>query len=83
MCNIRQKIYCPACEKNVIKNQQNINYLKEHGKCFDCQKLWQQVWKDGESTRYPQEDWIREVSEKDTVLGYHEWVLHCIERDEH
>lgn len=38
------------------------------------------VW--GECKQYPREDWAYEVSNKDTVLGYWEWVVGQAQSDE-
>lgn len=34
-----------------------------------------------ENPKYPKSDWQYEVSNGSTILGYKEWVKHCVESD--
>ena len=68
-------IYCPACEKDVKDEPHNRTSLADHGRCFDCQKLWIS----NGHYNFPRSDWQYEVQNGDTNLGYDEWLDHKLE----
>ena len=88
-----EPLYCPCCQQDVKRDPSNETSIADHGKCTDCLTnidnfdKWVLMSGDGdlieteENPYYPKSDWIIEVTNGDTSLGYEEWVEHCEERD--
>jgi hypothetical protein len=53
--------------------------LKEVGQVTEIRPEPEDLW--GQSDEYPKSDWIYDVSNGDTILGYWDWVEHRLDQD--
>ena len=37
---MKETIYCPCCESDVVNDASNRTSLADHGRCVDCQIKW-------------------------------------------
>ena len=74
-----ETLYCPCCQKDV--SHDNETSIADHGRCTDCQIKWKNgdLIVEEEHPLYPKSDWVTEVTNNYTKLGYEEWVEHQIE----